>query len=169
MRPDLSDGELVRKSRGERTQQEFSKLVGIDRPMLSHYERGAVKPSSETWLKMAEFAMYPWNVYCWQRGKLSTKHIGDLLLGLRLKDEEFSLAREKIRRELFDLGLRPEPVTEPLGDEPVGGEPASLKGLSETVEQFCARNAVLPPDEPIAGERKPTTPPEKGKRGRKKR
>ena len=38
--------------RGSRTQEEFAILSGIGRPMLSDYERGAVTPSGETWMKM---------------------------------------------------------------------------------------------------------------------
>lgn len=60
----------------------------------------------------------------------------------------------------FDL---PEAVMEPLGNEPVGGEPTALKGLSKTVDEFCARNLVLPPVEPVTGEVKSPAPAKKAK------
>jgi hypothetical protein len=57
----------------------------------------------------------------------------------------------------------PEPVTEPLGNEPVGGEPTALKGLSKTVNEFYARNPVLPPVEPVTGEVQSPAPAKKTK------
>jgi len=167
MPKDLSDRELVKKARGSRTKSEFARLLGVSRPLIAAYERGAAKPSTDILMKMAEKSPYPWNVYCWRHAKLTTKQIGDLLLGLRLKDEVLTAEREQIRRELFDLGIYTEPVTEPLGDEPVGGESASLKGLSKTVEEFWARNPGIHPGKRIAEEAKPPAPAKKAKRERR--
>ena len=165
----LSDKELVKKVRGLRTKSEFARLLRVSRPLIPAYERGAAKPSSDIWLKMAELGNYPWNVYCWQRAKMSVERIEDLLMALRLKDEAHDLEREQIKRELFDLGIQPEPVAEPLGDEPVGGEPESLKGPSGSVEEFCARNKLLPPVEPIIKGDPLATPAKKAKRARRKK
>ncbi len=112
---------------------------------------------------------------------------------------EKSFEYEEMRKYLARHEISPEPVTEPLGDEPVGGEPRALKGLSKTVEEFAARHSVrppvkleqadldgvkararevnqewrrycgLPPAEPVIGEAKPPTPAKKAKRQRRQR
>jgi transcriptional regulator with XRE-family HTH domain len=164
-----SDKALVKMARGNRTQEEFANLSGISRPMLSDYERGAVTPSNETWLKMAELAGYPWNIYCWQRAGVTSEVVSNFLKAKREANESRADTRKAQKaKQMLDLASPPEPVTEPLGDEPVGGEPASLKGLSKTVEEFCARHAALPPVEPTIGERKLRTPAKK-ERGRRRK
>lgn len=87
------------------------------------------------------------------------------------------MVMEKQARKLFEEhGLRPEPVTEPLADEPVGGEPAHLKGPSKTVEEFSARNPAVKGDSataraigPLDAETEPPAPAKKAKRERRRK
>jgi hypothetical protein len=91
---------------------------------MSAYEQGTITPSSQTWLKMANGAAYPYNVYCWQRAGLSPHQIGSLLQGLREKheaankpssDPKYQAAMELLRREQ----PAPEPVDISAINEPV--------------------------------------------------
>jgi hypothetical protein len=133
-----SDAELMKKVRGDRTKEEFSSLSKIARPMLSDYERGAVTPSAETWMKVGNVAPFPLNVECWRRGGMPNYIVQFLHeVGRRYL---YPWACDEIAEYLRSHGISPEPVTEPLGDEPVGGEPESLKGPSKTVRQFYGRH-----------------------------
>jgi transcriptional regulator with XRE-family HTH domain len=118
----LTNTELVKAVRGDRTQQQFAELLGLARCMISDYERGAVIPSSQTWRKLGDSAGYPLNVYCWQRGGLSREVISKLMDAMRSANEAanaFSLkpnlpeAVERMRQEI----PAPEPVTELPADE----------------------------------------------------
>ncbi len=164
----LSGAELVKLVRGARTQNEFARALGVAQSMLSDWERGAHVPSADIWLKMARLTETSLKMFCWQRAGLDRNEI-NLLCEARVI-EAGGHVRDNVENKqalLRSLGVEPEPVTEALGDEPVGREPASLKGLSKTVEEFWARAGVLPPDGYTAVERKPTTPAKKGKRARR--
>ena len=165
----LTDAELVKKVRGQKTQINFAKELGVAQSMNSDWERGAHSPSGAIWVRMADLASYPYNVYCWMRAGFSRENIEVLLTALRLKDEPHSLEREQVKRDLYELGIHPEPVTEPLGDEPVRGEPESLKGLSKDIAEWCARNRMLPPVEPVIEEPKSAAPAKKVKRDRRRK
>lgn len=173
MSQDLSDGELIKSVRGARTQEEFSDQLGLPRTMISHYERGAVKPSSAAWLKMAESVTYPYNVYCWQRAGLPRHTISLILQGMRERDNfDYAYPPDLERpqaREFLASQLPPaEPVTEPLADEPVEGEPAELKSPSTTLEEFHKHHGfhLLPTAETSATDTRPKK--DKAKRRRKR-
>lgn len=159
----LTNTELVKAVRGDRTQQQFGDLVGLAQCVISSYERGAVIPSSQTWRKLGDIAHWPHNIFCWQRAGLSREVITELLEAMESGAEaaaKFSRrpdppeAVERMRRELI-----PEPATEPLGDEPVGGLPESLKKPVETIEQFYAQNPVHPPAQPVIDKKAPDSKP----------
>ena len=42
--PSASLGERIRQARGEQSQQDFAKLLGVDQASVSRYERDEVKP-----------------------------------------------------------------------------------------------------------------------------
>jgi transcriptional regulator with XRE-family HTH domain len=166
----LSSVELVRLVRGERTQIEFAQALGVAQSMVSDWERGAHTPSSDIWLKMARITKTSLKIFCWQRAGLDRNEI-DILHQARAIEAggHISDDLEKKQTLLRALGVEPEPVTGPFGDEPVGGEPVSLKGPSKDIKEFCDRNRILPPDEPAIGEPKPTVPAKKAKRERRRK
>lgn len=51
------------------TQQEFSKLVGLNRKIISDYERGTRVPSFETIIKMSAALNIPPNEFFHDKGK----------------------------------------------------------------------------------------------------
>ena len=108
----LGDKELVKAVRGSRSKRKFAGLLGLSRSVIAQYEHGLVTPSAAVCIKMADLATYPHNVYCWQRAGISRENIEVLLTALRLKDEPHSLEREQVKRDLFDLGIHPDPVGE---------------------------------------------------------
>ena len=113
-----SDKELVRMVRGSRTQEEFAILSGIGRPMLSDYERGAVTPSGETWMKIGNLAPFPLNVDCWERGGMPKEIVDFLRTGLGGNAYGKSSEYEEGRDYLKKHGVSPEPVTEGLAGKP---------------------------------------------------
>lgn len=158
MPKDLTDAELVRRVRGDTSQVLFAEKLGVAQSMLSDWERGAVKPRKDTWLKMGGIAPYPFNVFCWQRAGFTRQMLSSLLEAMRQAIEADDNSLDGLKaKQMLAVVSPPEPVTEPLADEPVGGEPAALKGPSKTVEEFWARNRVLPPAEPVTEESKPKT------------
>jgi len=48
-------GDRLKKLRGNRSQEEVAKKIGISRARLSHYETGRSEPDSEILKKLAEF------------------------------------------------------------------------------------------------------------------
>lgn len=170
MQENLSNKELAKKVRGMRSKSEFARLLGVTRPLIALYEHGSVEPSSEVWIKMARLAGYPLNIECWKRAGLNKQESTSLLHGLRIESEPRSQdSRDRLKAREALSHSYPEPVTEPLGDEPVGSEPAALRGLSTSVEQWYQRNRppVEPVTEPLGDE--PAAPARKGKRGRRKK
>ena len=177
MKKGLSDKELVNKIRGAKTQIAFAELIGVTQSLVSQYEQGVSTPGGDIWLKMARLVRdrYPLNVYCWQRAGLTSREIEIFLQALQMEGNFLSANRKKSRAGqrvqafLQNAGMTIESVTEPLGNEPVGGEPASLRGPSKDIQEFCARHGVRPPGEPIAGEPKPPAPAKKAKRERRRK
>jgi hypothetical protein len=102
--------------------------------MVSDWERGAVTPSAPNWIKMAELVDYQVKVDCYER-------IGLPMEAVRILREAWSKEMPVAKKLLSDFGVVTEPVTEGLADAPLGGEPASLKGPSKSVEEVYARNA----------------------------
>jgi len=167
---DLSDKKLVKAVRGSRSKSAFARLLGVSRPLIPQYEQGVITPSAGVWIRMARLAGYPQNISCWQRAGLNQREIGVLLNALQIEAEPRSQdaqERFKIREAFRQAHVLPEDATGPLGNEPVGGEPASLKGASKTVEEFFARNGVNAAR--ATEESKAEAPPKKLKRERRRK
>lgn len=144
------------------SQKLLAEKVGVSQQAVSNWlsSSSASSPSAESLIQLGLIVGAPDCFWFWDQ------------VGI---DDEAAIRMAQIithrqASELFKkYGADPEPVTEPLGNEPVGGEPTALKGLSKSVEEFWARNPGSQPVEPVAGEGKPATPAKKARRERRRK
>ncbi len=163
---DLKSGELAKSARVRRkmTQVVWAAQLDLTQSVISQYERGTVEPSIEVWLRMAILAGYPSNIEIWRHVGLDQNRIAEMLRLMRdANDAVVETARAHLpKRDIAELS-HPECMSGPFADEPVGGYPEHLKGPSQTVEEFLARNKTTLGEGQIAGQIKPEKPAKKGK------
>lgn len=132
----LSDKELVKAVRGRRTKSEFARMLGVTRPLIPAYERGAAKPSGDVWVKMARLAAGKLKLLCWERAGFGPADINDLLHALRIENEPRSQDdRDRLKaKEAFSHSY-PKPVTEVLLANPTPEEDKA-KTLDVLVKRY---------------------------------
>lgn len=87
---------LLRKERGE-NQKDFAKAMSVTQPMMSALEAGRDAPSPAFYLRLANVAPYPQNVWFWEQAGIDTKKMM-AALGTMLQERSPRLLAGEVAR-----------------------------------------------------------------------